>query len=826
MVEPCNGLRIVDLGSGRAAGIATMVLADYGADIIKVEPPGGDPGRHTASWPLWLRGKRSVVLDLTQPAGQAALHDLVRGADVVVSSYAAGEAEPFQADYTTLSRLNRGLVYCSLSAWGLHGPYAHWPAHDEALVAAKAGRFWQFEHVTRREGPTFVAVQAGTHAASQAAVAGILAALHVRERTGEGQLVETSILQGMIPFELDLLREQMLRSFPERMAAEPMVRSTSTSLSSLGYQLILTKDGRWLQFANLLEHLFHAAIIQMGLGEAVFGNPRYAGAPLRLSEEAREEIRDLMLRRAREKTADEWMELFRQSKDVAADFVGSTQQALYHPDLVANGEVVEQQHPTLGPVRMAGPVVKLRETPGRAGNPAPSIGQHTEQVLTRPPWEPRGVRAASPDSHPPLAGLTVLELATIVATPLACSMIGDLGARVIKVEPIEGDPGRGLARHGGFGSYVNSTRLNQSKESICLDLKTADGQAIVRELIKQADFIIHNYRPGVPERLAIGYEQARAIKPDIIWIHASCYGVDGPSAFRPGAQPIAGAVNGSGLWQAGAGWPPPPTDDLTVIREASRHYYRANAVDPDPNTAMAVQTAALLALRARQLTGRGQQVFVNMLSANQYANADDAVSYAGKRERPVLDEWVYGTGPLRRLYRAREGWVCLSAEHDDQFAAFCAATGRPQLACDARFADAAARADHGAELATELAALFATESAGYWERQLVAAGVGCVQADTDRNTGQFWLRDEQVRANGLAPTAHHLVLGDYQRWGPMLTFEKNPCVCGDGVIAGEHTDAILAELGYGEAQIADLRGRKIVWTDEQALQLAIVGVPG
>ena len=820
MAGVCEGIRVIDLSSGRAGGIATMVLADFGADVIKIEPPGGDPERATPSWPLWLRGKRSVTLDLTQAADQQALHRLVAGADVVVSSHSMREAEQLHADYKTLSALNPGLVFCAVTAWGLHGPYADWPAYDEALVAAKSGRFKYFEGITLRKGPSFAAVEVGKHVSSQSAVAGILAALHARERTGEGQLIETSLLQGMLPFETALVRKQMEIRFPERMAAEPMLYRTPGSMPSLGYQPILSKDGVWLQFANLLEHLFQASIIQMGLAEEVFGNPRYSGAPRGVTDEAREEIREMMLRRAREKTAAEWMELFCANEDVAADVVGTAQQALYHPDLVANGEVVDQEHPVLGTLRVAGPVVNLRDTPGRVGAPAPAVGAHTTEILAGSTWEPRALKRGTPDHRPPLDGVTILEFASIVATPFACSLLGDLGARVIKVEPIGGDPGRGLARLGGFGSYIQPVRLNASKESICIDLKDDEGQAIVNQLIKDADFIIHNFRPGVPERLGIGYEQAKAINPKIIWLNVSTYGADGPSAYRPGAQPIAGAVNGGALMQAGYGFPPPPTDDLDVLREASRHMMMANAIDPDPCASMAAQTAALLALRARQVTGQGQQVFASMLSANQYANSDDALSYAGKADRLIIDGQVLGTSALRRLYEAGGGWICISAESDDHFTKLCNASGRTDLLNDARFATAAARGKHDAELISALEALFATESASHWERSLIAAGVGCVEANNDESSAAFWLEDEQVKANDLAPTARHMILGEYQRWGALVSFEKNQCTLGGGVIAGEHTDELLAELGFSTESIADLRARKIVWSDDNLPPLA------
>ena len=814
MTKPCDDIRVIDLSSGRQGGITTMVLADFGAEVIKVEQPGGDPARATEpSWPMWLRGKQSVTLDLTTEAGRTSLHELVRGADVVVASYKPGEGEPLGADYATLAKVNPAAVYCSITPWGLHGPYANYPGTDEALVAAKSGRFWAFQNTTKRPGPSFAAVQVGSHGASQAAVAGILAALHARKRTGIGQLVESSILQGLIPFENTLVREQMERRYPEKMAAERGPQNTPTAMSSLGYQPIMAKDGKWLQFANLLEHLFQASIVALGLTEEIMLDPRYEGAPNRVTEEAREEIRNMMLQKALEKTAAEWMEIFHDNDNVAVDYVQTAQDALHHPDLVANGEVVEHVHPTLGTVRMAGPIAKLRETPGEAGGPAPLAGQDTAAVLAAAARKVN-VGAAKPDNRAPLDGITVLEFATIIATPLACTMLGDLGARVIKVEPIGGDPGRGLARASGIGSYIGASRNNATKDSICIDLKSEHGQALVHDLIRQADFIIHNYRPGVPERLGIGYEQAKAIKPDIIWMNLSGYGPDGPDNLHPGAHPIPGAVNGGALMQTGADWPG-DTSTIDGIREASRRLTRANESNPDPCSAMGLQTAALLALTARDKTGQGQQAFLSMVQANAYANSDDSLSYAGKPARATLDGQVMGTSALRRLYHAADAsWAFVSAEDDASFKQFCEVTGNAALASDARFATRDARVQNDAALVAALEPVFAGKHADAWEQDLSAAGVGCVRADGDPNSGSFFLRDEQVKANKLDTKATHLVMGEYQRWGPVVSFEKNPGRYGGGMLAGEHTDQILGELGFDAEQITGLRDRGVVWSEE------------
>jgi crotonobetainyl-CoA:carnitine CoA-transferase CaiB-like acyl-CoA transferase len=833
MAGVCDDLRIIDLSSSQAAGIATMVLADFGADVIKVEPAGGDRSRALAAAPMLLRGKRSVTLDLRSASGQASLRELVLGADVLVASYRPGEAAEHGADFAGLSALNPRLVYCSVTGWGPRGPYAHYP-DDEALVAAKSGRMWSFANIVRRDGPGFPAVQVGAHAAAQSAIAGILAALHARGRDGRGQLVETSLLQGMFPYDLSsLTREQMLQRHPELFQNDLQSRYNSPDVhGTLGYQPILGADGRWIQCANLLEHLFISAVGALDLTEEVLANPRYAGRPNALPEDAHEEVRNLILARARERPADEWMRLFRENGNVAADHVGTAQQALSHADLLANGEVIDRASPKLGTVRQLGPLAQLRATPAQIGGAASAEpGQHTAEVLAEPPRSPAGAPQAEADGRPPFDGITVLEFATIIAAPLAAALLADMGARVIKVEPVEGgDPMRGLS---GIANPINSSltmaKTTAGKESICVDLKSEAGQAIVRQLIAKADVIVHNYRPGVPERLGIGYEQARAIRPDVIWVSVSGYGPEGPGALRPAAHPIPGAVCGGALMQVGEGWPRNELDSIDGLREASRQFFRANEANPDPNTSVVVAAATSLALHARRRTGQGQQLFVSMLCANGYANADDFLSYAGKPERPSIDGWLFGTGPLRRLYRASDGWVCLSVPDDGRadaaWTALCETAGRPEIAGDPRFHNATSREAHRQELAELLTELFATRGADEWERRLIAAGVGCVRADSYPNVGQFYLRDEQMSANGFATVARHTALGEYQRWGPMVTFSATPGRYGTGVLAGEQSDAILAELGYDRAAIAALRERGAVWSDPAADDLREAAAP-
>jgi crotonobetainyl-CoA:carnitine CoA-transferase CaiB-like acyl-CoA transferase len=267
---------------------------------------------------------------------------------------------------------------------------------------------------------------------------------------------------------------------------------------------------------------------------------------------------------------------------------------------------------------------------------------------------------------PPLAGIKVVEIATIIAAPLGASFLADMGAEVIKVEQIGGDPYRGL------GAGVGAARVNAGKQSLSVDLKAAAGRAMVLDLIAEADVLIHNFRPGVPERLGIGYEQVRDRNPRLVYLQSNGYGPDGPGAERPSTHPIPGAAMGGVLYQLGERVPD-AVQDMDGLRLWTRRLMRANEVNPDPNTALVVTTSAMLGLAARHRTGQGQRVLVDMFGANAYANHDDFLAYPGKAARALPDPLLYGLSASYRLYRcARDQWVFLALTSEREFQRFSA----------------------------------------------------------------------------------------------------------------------------------------------------------
>jgi crotonobetainyl-CoA:carnitine CoA-transferase CaiB-like acyl-CoA transferase len=784
-MQVLEGIRVVDASSGPVAGMATMVLADFGADVVKIEPPGGDRFRALPAAPLWLRGKRSVTADLHTADGRDRLHDLIRAADVLVVSGPPSRAVRWGVDAVAAAALNPRLVHCAVTGWGPAGPLAEVPGY-EAAVAARSGRMLAFERQLRRGGPVFAAVPIGGHVAAHGAVQGITAALLARCRGAGFQRVETSLLQGFLPFDLV---ELLLVEMAERSGVEaPNILMTGGDMPTLNYHPVRCADGRWIQLGNLLEHLLYAYFDAIDILGDLLADDRLTGPPATWTPEAVEVARDLMLTRMLERPADEWMEIFRANGNVAAEPYLTTTEGLEHVDIVGAGDIVTLADRVHGPVRTIGAIAELTATPAVVGTPAPAAGADTATVPAE--WsaaraDPLPTGTDPPPAGQPLDGVTIVDLATIIAAPIATVMLADLGARVIKVEPVDGDPYRHLIAGGTVAAKTTA-----GKESIAVDLKQPDGRRIAMELCATADVVVNNWRPGVAERLGLGEGDVRAANPDVIWVAVTGYGRHSAAARRPATHPCAGAAAGGAGYQAGAavGAPCATLDD---VREIARQLIRANESNPDPNSGVVAAGATLLALLARERFGGGQAVYVNMLLANLYANADDAVAYAGRPPRPTPDPELYGLGAGYRLYPTADGWLFLAATTDDEWRRCAEVLGT--TATDEQ----------------AIAAALATAPAADWERRLVGAGVAGVCADA-ASPGRCWAHDEQVLVNGFTPECTHTRFGVHRRWGPVVLVDGGPPSLPPGVLSGEQTDALLAGIGRSPTDIAALRAAHVV----------------
>ncbi|HSC70066.1 MAG TPA: CoA transferase, partial [Candidatus Methylomirabilis sp.] len=717
----------------------------------------------------------------------------------------------------TLSQLYPRLVYCSITGFGQHGPLRRVKGY-EGVVAAKAGRMLNLQGQPNRGGPVYSAVPTGSWHASQAAVRGIMGALRVRDLCGRGQWVQTSIVQTLAsPHDNNvgdggLVNMQLRRRDPQRFPGRP---GGVRGLSSIGYIPVRTKDGTWLQHANQRVLHIQGHLKAIGLGH-LLEDERFKHVPA-LTADNRELLRREILKKQLEKTADEWMEMYLQDGNIAAEPYRTSIQAMDHPAVLANGTVVTINDPRVGPLRTLAPLVDFKDTPGEPSGPAPDVGQHTAEVLghlrRRAAAADGGLAEAAAANVPahPLSGVTILDLATIQAGPYGAALLADLGARVIKIDATDRrlDEGRRST-----AQAMADARTYAGKECLQVDLQTPEGKEIVHRLIAKAAVLSHNYRLGVPERLQVDWETCRQINPRLVHVWMGTYGANGIHARRPGAHPIPGAVMGGAMRQMGRGMPPPPEQvmDIEEIVEATRWIMKSNW-GPDQNVSAAVATGIILGLRARDLTGKGQPVHITMLNANAWANADEYYDYPDRPPLTMPDAEIHGLHALYRLYRCREGWVFLGCLFQDEWETFCRTVQRGDLLADRRFATRQARQTNDQALITEIAAIFAGRTAAEWEELLLKADIGCVRAD-EALEGEFYADHPHAKANALSVEVEHPSVGKYLRYGGLVEFSLTPGLYRTSTQIGQHTKPLLREIGYDDQHIEDLGRRGIIqWAD-------------
>ena len=817
MSQPLDDTTVIDFSSGWPGSIATMVMSDFGAKVIKVEPPEGDPYRKFPQFHLWNRGKKSIVIDLHSPEGKLQASNLIAKADVVVESFKPGEAESLGIGYKEMSSNHPSLVYCSITAFGPKGPYSQYKPY-EGIVSAKVGRYTVFTGQSKRQGPHYGVVQVGSHGTAMAAVRGIVSSLIVRNKTGKGQKVETSLMQGITPFDVgNWLTWQMMIKFPDKFQDDP--QSNPDRQPGVGYQPIRTKDGQWIQMANLIARLFRSSLESMGLSD-VLKEPRFEKAPMLMPED-REDLRRIIIEKGLEKTADEWMDIFvNQTANVAAEPFMTTQQGLNHDQVVYNKHIEDVEDPIVGPMKQLGVLVRMNNSPGSIKGPAPTLGQHTEEILQNIQSDDRTHMDNSGQSNQlpnhPLSGYTILDLSTVIAGPLSTSLNYELGARVIRIETLEGDTMR--RNMDGLGA----NRTQAGAENMSINLQTPEGKEIFRRLAAKVDILVHNMRPGAPERLGIGYEQVLEMNPNIIYVYAGGYGDSGPHSHRPAMHPIGGAIIGGAMSQLGKDILPDNNEPMTIdeIQEVARRLARANETNPDPNSSMVISTGALLGLYAKERFGGSQHVLSTMIGANAYANADDFFSYDGKPDRAIPDSDGYGTHALHRLYKAERGWIFLDCLFEEEWVSFCNAVGRNDLLSDPRFNSEESRIEHDSELIKELETIFTTLKASEWESKLIPCDVACVEVE-ESGMFNFYSQDKHVWENDFIRPAETMRIGSYWRYSPVVETSLTPTRVGSGPLRGEHTRSVMEELGYSEQEIDELHEKMVVdWEDPTTWQEA------
>ena len=787
-----DGVRVLDLSWGIAGPMTTMLLADNGARVTRIEPPEGDPFSSQAGYRVWNRGKRSATLDLRADEGRERFRALATSTDIVVESFSPGTTTRLGVDHATLAALNPRVITCSITGYGAHSRDRDRPAYD-ALVAARTGLLYDqkgrrgtaMEYIcgrpgphpefgvpdglvrgADRPGPIFPRSPWPSIGATYFAALGIAAALHAREVTGEGQRVETSLVQGALA--AACLNWQRVEN-PDA----PLYWMWPVDSRSIE-GLFECADGRWVHHWTVRPSWVLASAEGDRL-ESVALDTSYRDDPDRVSMDPEGLLSGMflhpMLAEAFKKfPAAEWVEAGAQA-GVGVALVRPPAEALADEAFLADGCVVEVDDPEVGRIRHVGPLLEFSATPGSVAGPAPRSGEHTVEVLAEAGTLESTVAGSDRTDDAALAyalqGVRVVDLGLGVAGPFTGRVLADLGADVIKVHAVHDTYWAGT--HMGLGT-------NRGKRSIALNLKDERGRAVLDRLLERADVFTVNWRPGAAARLGLDYDTLHERFARLVYCNTRGY-EKGPRSDLPGTDQSAAALTGT-EWEDGAcdGGNPPL-------------WSRSNMGDTGNGLLAAIAITA--ALYHRDRTGDAQAVSTSIVNAGllhtsyAWTHADGTPADWGH-----VDGGQYGLSPFYRLFQcADDSWLFVAAVRPELRARLLTAMGEDETALD----------DHDKVVAL-LEAHFHERSAAEWFAALDRVDVPVEIVDEAFCRTLF--DDPEARAAQLVVETWAAGVGRFEDPGLLVNLsatpgviQRGPCMC------GEHTREILIEHGYTPSEV-------------------------
>ena len=614
MAGALDGVRVIDFGQYIAAPMTAMFLGDQGADVVRVEPPGG-PRYDSPANATWNRNKRSIVLDLKSAAGLDTARRLVESADVVIENFRPGVMDRLGVGAEKMMAANPALIYCSIPGFASDDPRSGVRAW-EGVVGAATGTY-----PVRQSGrPTYTALPfSSSYAAFQAAVA-IAMALNARERDHAGQLIEVPLFDATF----GAAGNRVLRVHSQ----PPGERAAMTAMRNAVGGQIQCEDGRWVMYMGgnkEARHFLEAS-----------GAAEFADA-LRDGKLTPEEFRERVDALFKTRTAQEWEDF---SEEIGTECAVCRPSAewLTNEGALTSEIIVDTEDPVLGKVRGPGISVRMTGTPAAIRSPRPLPDAHRQELLAELSARNGAAPAAMESTiRSALEGVRVLDLCIVLAGPTCGRTLGEFGADVIKIEP--------PARATGAGFHND---INRAKRSIILDLKSKEGMDVFMRLVDTADVVVQNFRNGVADRVGFGYEAVRRRKPDIVYASLNTYGQIGRFEGRPGHEQIAQAATGMQERYGGDGRP-------TLAPFAVNDY----------GTGHMGAFGVALALLHRQKTGQGQQVDTALAYTATMLQSSVIQSFEGKKWDEPRGQDALGSGPLNRAYEAGDGWLFLAARPHD-----------------------------------------------------------------------------------------------------------------------------------------------------------------
>lgn len=708
MTRVLEGRTVIELGRGGATARAGLLLAQSGAKVIRVDVP--DSLLTDVQDRMWNGGKESAPFDLI------ALDALLRSADALVHDFLPGEARAHGLDAATLKDRYPHLIHAAIGGWPIGHPLEEMPVSD-ALVLASAGLLDEQQGVNR-EGPIWLRFPLGSAHAGYLAAIGICARFYARRRTGKGGAVHTSLLQGaLIPTALLWHR-----------ADEPSPALRFGFPKAAGATLFRCRDGLWIHTMGqpVQAPSIARALEAMDLEERSRFNEKYASLTMKYIED-RGAIEAIFATRNR----DDWLEEL-WANDVPAQPVQEMGALYFDEQAQINGNIDTVNIPDLGEIKLPGPPMRMED-----GLPAREVAGEPEALVS------------------PLDGLKVLDIGNFLAGPLAPQLLGDLGAEVIKLEAIRGDP----LRQADWA--FNGCQRN--KRGIALSLKDPKARPVLHDLLRWADIVHHNQRMPAAEKLGFGREAVKEVNPAAIYCHVNSYGSAGPRKDWPGYDQLFQAASGWEIVNAGAGNRP--------------MWCRFGMMDH--LAALASVLGSILALLRRGEAEEGEFVSASLLGAS-LASVESYVKPDGTlADFPELDADQMGVGPTQRLFECADGWIAVDAPRQEKMPDDL---GQAELR-EERVSDAVNRLD--------------------------ALGYPCVAVALEN--GQAFLADPDNQAAGLVARFTDTCYGGYDQIGLAWQFDDLAVRCDRAPPRlGEHSKEILAELGYDERSCTEFLDQGIV----------------
>lgn len=795
MTAPLSGYTVIDLSTGIAGAYCTRLLADGGAEVIKVEPPGGDPlrrwsasgatiaaGDSGALFTFLAGAKRSVLID---PAvGTALLDRLLAAADAVVWSPESAVAELISP--RELHRRHPHLVITAITPFGLDGPWHDRPATEFTLQAWSGGAIG-IGRGSQDRAPAHVGGRPGEWVTGAYAAA-MTQAFRVRAlRDGYGELIDLSALEAQIlcltyyPVTYFEMLGHPWRT--ERRPTVPGVAEAADGLVALG----CGTAQQW-----------HDLCAMSGHDEWIDEN-----TTLTITEQANLHAEELYAW-VREQNADDLRDLataFRipnapvgnGANVTAMDHFAQRGAFVEHP----GGQFVQPVHP----YRLGG--VQLRPPAS-----SPALGQHTDEVaaLELPP-------RPGPDGEPdrnrlPLTGLRILDMTTFWAGPSCTHVLGMLGAEVIHLESTARPDGTRLiagipaSEEQWWERSPIFSALNTNKKGLTLDFQTEEGRDLLRRLITTCDVVVENFTPRVIDQIGLDFETVRTLRDGVIMVRMPGFGLDGPWRDNPAFAYII--EDASGLsWLTG--YP-------------DRTPYEPYSVG-DPNAGVHALNALLLALEHRRRTGEAVLVEAAMVDAALNIAAEQVIEHSaygallqrdGNRGPAAAPQNLYRSADIDEFGRA-DSWVAVAVETDAQWVALRDALGRPAWAMADELSTAAGRRAHHDRIDEELGAWCEPRAADEIIETLWPAGVPVAKVmQPHRQTELAQLRHRRFFEHVGHPVniaAPHSTLPISVSRGPDV-FHREPAP-----LLGEHNHELLTQLGLTGAEIDELEEQGVIGTE-------------